>query len=50
MQDVASFVAERLATIDVVRGTATRFVLKCYKQEGDAFARPANDERLAVTP
>lgn len=50
MQDVASFVAERLATIDGVRGTATRFVLKCYKQEGDAFARPANDERLAVTP
>lgn len=50
MQDVASFVAERLATIDGVRGTATRFVLKCYKQEGDAFARPGNDERLAVTP
>jgi DNA-binding Lrp family transcriptional regulator len=50
MQDVASFVAERLATIDRVRGTATRFVLKCYKQEGDAFARPGNDERLAVTP
>lgn len=50
MQDVASFVAERLATIDGVRGTATRFVLKCYKQEGDAFARPANDDRLAVTP
>ena len=50
MQDVASFVAERLATIDGVRGTATRFVLKCYKQEGDAFARPANDERLEVTP
>jgi DNA-binding Lrp family transcriptional regulator len=50
MQDVASFVAERLATIDGVRGTATRFVLKCYKQEGDAFARPGNDERLAVAP
>ena len=50
MQEVASFVAERLATIDGVRGTATRFVLKCYKQEGDAFARPGNDERLAVAP
>ena len=50
MQEVASFVAERLATIDGVRGTATRFVLKCYKQEGDAFARPGKDERLAVAP
>lgn len=50
MHDVASFVAERLATLDGVKSTATRFVLKCYKADGDVFATPDNDMRLAVTP
>lgn len=50
MHDVASFVAERLATLDGVKSTATRFVLKCYKADGDVFTAPDNDMRLAVTP
>jgi DNA-binding Lrp family transcriptional regulator len=34
MQEVASFVFARLATIDGVNGTATHFILKKYKENG----------------
>ncbi len=50
MQEVANFVAEKLATIDGVRGTATHFLLKKYKDDGDIFGDAPTDERLAVTP
>lgn len=51
MQEVASFVAEKLATIDGVRGTATHFLLKKYKDDGVIFVDEAGpDRRLAVTP
>lgn len=50
MQEVANFVAEKLATIEGVRGTATHFLLKKYKDDGDIFGEVATDERLAVTP
>jgi DNA-binding Lrp family transcriptional regulator len=51
MQDVASFVAQKLATINGVKGTATHFLLKRYKDDGDIFADEIGmDERLAVTP
>jgi DNA-binding Lrp family transcriptional regulator len=50
MQEVANFVAEKLATIDGVRGTATHFLLKKYKDDGDLFTDPEPDERLAVAP
>jgi DNA-binding Lrp family transcriptional regulator len=50
MQEVANFVAEKLATIDGVRGTATHFLLKKYKDDGDIFGDVPSDERLAVTP
>lgn len=50
MQQVANFVAEKLATIDGVRGTATHFLLKKYKDDGVIFAETTTDERLAVTP
>uniref|UniRef100_UPI003753CB68 Lrp/AsnC family transcriptional regulator n=1 Tax=Armatimonas sp. TaxID=1872638 RepID=UPI003753CB68 len=50
MQEVANFVAEKLATIEGVRGTATHFLLKKYKDDGDIFGEVTTDERLAVTP
>lgn len=51
MQEVANFVAEKLATIDGVRGTATHFLLKKYKDDGVIFADHGEaDHRLAVTP
>lgn len=50
MQSVANFVAEKLAPIEGVRGTATHFLLKKYKDDGVIFAEPEPDRRLAVTP
>lgn len=50
MQSVANFVAEKLAPIEGVRGTATHFLLKKYKDDGIIFAEPEPDRRLAVTP
>jgi DNA-binding Lrp family transcriptional regulator len=47
---VSDFVAQKLSTIDRVRSTATHFVLKTYKREGDVFADPEPDHRLPVTP
>jgi DNA-binding Lrp family transcriptional regulator len=50
MQSVAQFVAEKLAPIEGIRGTATHFLLKKYKDDGVLFADPEPDRRLAVTP
>ncbi len=50
MRDVAFFVAERLATIDGVLSTRTDFLLKKYKENGDVFVEPDEDDRLAVSP
>jgi DNA-binding Lrp family transcriptional regulator len=51
MQEVANFVAEKVATIEGVRGTSTHFLLKKYKDDGDIFADGGGDDRrLAVTP
>jgi DNA-binding Lrp family transcriptional regulator len=47
---VSDFVSQKLSTIDRVRSTATHFVLKTYKRDGDAFVPPAEDHRLPVTP
>ena len=50
LQEVASFVAEKLSTLDHVTRTATHFLLKAYKQDGDILRRPEKRERLAVSP
>ena len=47
---VSDFVSQKLSTIDRVRSTATHFVLKTYKRDGDAFEAPEPDHRLPVTP
>ncbi|MDN5748510.1 MAG: Lrp/AsnC family transcriptional regulator [Pseudonocardia sp.] len=47
---VSDFVSQKLSTIDRVRATATHFVLKTYKRDGDAFTTPEADHRLPVTP
>jgi DNA-binding Lrp family transcriptional regulator len=47
---VSDFVAQKLSTIDRVQATATHFVLKTYKRDGDSFVEPAADHRLPVTP
>ena len=50
MREVAFFVADRLATLEGVLSTRTNFLLKKYKDDGDVFEEPGEDERLAVTP
>jgi DNA-binding Lrp family transcriptional regulator len=47
---VSDFVSQKLSTIDRVRSTATHFVLKTYKRDGDAFRTDEPDHRLPVTP
>lgn len=50
MQEVANFVAEKLAPIESVRGTTTHFLLKKYKDDGVLFVDAEPDRRLAVMP
>jgi DNA-binding Lrp family transcriptional regulator len=50
MREVAYFVAEKLASLEGVQSTATHFVLKRYKMDGDVLEPQAPNERLAVTP
>jgi DNA-binding Lrp family transcriptional regulator len=50
MRDIAYFVAEKLAPLDHVVGTATHFVLKPYKVDGDIMVDRAEVKRLPVTP
>ena len=50
LRDISEFVSRKLSTIDRVRATATHFVLKTYKRDGDAFLEPETDHRLPVVP
>jgi DNA-binding Lrp family transcriptional regulator len=50
MHEIADFVAQKLATISRVTATATHFVLKMYKDDGELYIKPAEDHRLQVTP
>ncbi|MBI3877250.1 MAG: Lrp/AsnC family transcriptional regulator [Verrucomicrobia bacterium] len=50
LREVATFVSEKLATIQGVISTATHFMLKPYKEQGILMSRELNEERLAVTP
>lgn len=50
LRTLASFVSQKLATIDSVLSTATHFVLKKYKVDGVILEEEHADHRLAVTP
>ena len=47
--DVADFVAQKLATIDGVQGSATHFILKRYKEDGEILAGKEEVKRQPVT-
>ena len=47
-QDIALFVAKRLSPLDDVLGTATHFVLRTYKKDGQLFQDDEPDERETV--
>jgi DNA-binding Lrp family transcriptional regulator len=50
LREVATFVTEKLATIQGVVSTATHFMLKVYKEQGLLANEDRNDERLAISP
>ena len=47
---VASFVAEKLSTVEGVVSTATHFRLKSYKEKGFLFGESEEVSRLPVSP
>jgi DNA-binding Lrp family transcriptional regulator len=49
MQEVAYFVAEKIAPLEQVRNTLTHFLLKTYKENGELYGEEEQGKRLAVT-
>ncbi|MDG1242846.1 MAG: Lrp/AsnC family transcriptional regulator [Opitutae bacterium] len=43
LREVASFVSERLASIEGVLSTATHFMLRAYKEQGHVLVSPIED-------
>jgi DNA-binding Lrp family transcriptional regulator len=50
LQDVSSFVSQKLSMLDRVQGHSTHFMLKRYKEDNVVFAQEQTDPRLAVSP
>ncbi len=50
MQEVAAFVAEKLAPLDSVQGTVTHFLLKRYKEDGEILEGEEGIKRLPLMP
>ena len=46
---VADFVAAKLSSMANVRQTATHFLLRKYKEEGQIFKHPKNDTRPNIS-
>ncbi len=46
---VASFVSEKLSPLSSVRGTATHFMLKKYKEDGVILVKAEKNQRLPIT-
>jgi len=50
MQEISSFVAEKLAPLEQVQSTVTHFLLKRYKENGVTFHLPKEtNKRLPIT-
>lgn len=50
LQEVASFVSNKLSPLDRVLSTKTHFILKKYKQDGIIFEHREDDHRLLISP
>ena len=46
--EVADFVSQKLATIEGVQGTATHFILRRYKEDGEILEEKAEIKRQRV--
>lgn len=49
MHEVASFVSEKLASLDGIKATVTHFLLKKYKEDGEILEGGESVTRLPVT-
>lgn len=49
MKEVAAFVADKIATLEQVRGTVTHFTLKRFKEHGELFFDAERGKRLPVS-
>jgi DNA-binding Lrp family transcriptional regulator len=51
MQEISSFIAEKLAPLEQVQSVITHFLLKRYKEYGETFHIPKKtNRRLPITP
>jgi len=50
MQEVASFVTQKLAPLDGVQGTVTHFLLKRYKEDGEVLDVEKRPKRVPIMP
>ncbi len=49
LQDVSEFISSKLAPMQNVRSTATHFLLKKYKEDGQIFKRSTQSKRLNIS-
>ena len=49
INSVASFISEKLAPLNTVKGTTTHFMLKKYKEDGVVLVKQEKDRRLPIT-
>ncbi len=49
LHTVARFVAEKLAPLEHIRGTATHFLLKKYKEDGVILKHREENKRIAIS-
>lgn len=50
LKEVASFVSEKLSTLDTVINCQTNFILKKYKDHGTILTKQYEDQRIIVSP
>ena len=50
MQEVASFVTQKLAPLEGVQGTVTHFLLKRYKEDGEVLEGEERPKRVPIMP
>ena len=48
LRDIATFVTEKIATMEGVLSTTTHFILKKYKANGIIYDNPNSDDRQAI--
>ena len=49
IQTVSNFIATKLSSLEQVRSTATHFLLKKYKEDGQILNKKASDKRLNIS-